>query len=60
MLGYSTFWMIAGFLAPGMGGMKQARGAVGWYAMLTIIFCFVGILLSLFMFFRAAFFNKAK
>lgn len=59
-LGYSTFWMITGFLAPGMGGIKQAKGAVGWYAMLTVIICSIGILLSLFMFFRATFFSKAK
>ncbi len=59
-LGYSTFWMITGFLAPGMGGIKQAKGAVGWYAMLTVIICFIGILLLFFMFVRASFFSKAK
>jgi len=59
-LGYSTFWMITGFLAPGMGGIKQAKGAVGWYAILTVIICSIGVLLSLFLFVRATFFNKAK
>ncbi len=59
-LGYSTFWMITGFLAPGMGGIKQAKGAVGWYAMLAVIICSIGILLSLFLFVRATFFSKVK
>lgn len=32
-LGYSVFWMVAGFAAPGMGGTGAAKEAYAWLAM---------------------------
>ena len=34
-LGYGTFWLLAAWLAPGMGGMRQAKEAVEVIAQLS-------------------------
>jgi len=34
-LGYSIYWLWAGFLAPGLGGTGRAKEALKWFAMPT-------------------------
>lgn len=34
-LGYPTYWMVAGFAAPGLGGTGAAKEAFAWLAMPT-------------------------
>ncbi len=34
-LGYSLFWMLAGFRAPGLGGTSAAKESLAWLAMPT-------------------------
>ncbi len=34
-LGYSLYWLWAGFLAPGLGGTGRAKEALKWFAMPT-------------------------
>lgn len=46
-LGYSIFWMVAGFAAPGLGGTDVAKESFAWLAMPTSGAIVVGTLLTL-------------
>ena len=59
-LGYSSYWMIAGKMAPSLGGISQAREAVGWYATFSAFLCLAGVVLTLIVFIIAAFMGKNK
>ena len=59
-LGYSSYWMIAGKMAPRLGGISQAREAVGWYATFSAFLCVAGVVLTLIVFISAAFMGKEK
>lgn len=43
-LGYSTFWMIAGFMAPGMGSTGDAKEALTFMAGPSALLCVGGLL----------------
>jgi hypothetical protein len=46
-LGYSTFWMLAAFRAPALGGTDLAKESLSWLAMPTAVCCLVGLALVL-------------
>jgi len=54
-LGYSSFWMFAGLKAPGLGSTGAAKESLEWLAIPTSGACIVGLVLTLFLFARAAF-----
>lgn len=43
-LGYSTFWMIAGFMAPGLGSTGEAKEALTFMAGPSALLCVGGLL----------------
>jgi hypothetical protein len=43
-LGYSTFWMIAGFMAPGLGSTGAAKEALTFFAGPSAFLCVGGLL----------------
>ena len=51
-LGYSLFWLLAAYRAPGLGSTELARESLRWLAMPTSIFCVVGVCLALGLVFR--------
>lgn len=42
-LGYSTFWMFAGFMAPGLGGTGKAKEALALLAVPSSALCVLGL-----------------
>ena len=42
-IGYGLFWLLAGFLAPGMGGTGIAKEAVGLVAQVSAVSFFVAV-----------------
>lgn len=46
-LGYSTFWMLAAFRAPALGGTDVAKESLTWLAMPSAACCLVGLVLVL-------------
>lgn len=54
-LGYSTFWMLAAFRAPALGGTDLAKESLTWLAMPTAACCLVGLALALAMAVRTLF-----
>ena len=59
-LGYSSFWMFAGLLAPGLGSTGAAKEALRWLAVPTSGACIVGLILVLFLFGKAAFAERSS
>lgn len=47
-LGYSIFWLLAGYTAPGLGSTHAAKEALSWLAFPSSMFCFAGLLLTIF------------
>jgi hypothetical protein len=58
-LGYSVYWMWAGFRAPGMGGTHSARESLDWLAIPTSGMFVLASIVALIIFVRA-FFMRAK
>ena len=46
-LGYSTFWLLAAFRAPSLGGTDLAKESLTWLAMPTAACCLAGLALVL-------------
>lgn len=46
-LGYSLFWMFAGFSASGMGSTSLAKESLAWLSIPSSAFCVIGLLLIL-------------
>lgn len=42
-LGYSTFWMFSGILAPGLGSTGAAKDAMMWLAVPSAAACLIGL-----------------
>jgi len=51
-LGYSTFWMLAGLTAPGLGSTGAAKEALFYLAQPSAGLCVVGLLLTFMAFFK--------
>ncbi len=58
-LGYSIYWMWAGFRAPGMGSTGEARESLDWLAIPTSGMFVLATILTLIFFIRS-FFTRAK
>lgn len=48
-LGYSTYWLLAGWLAPSMGGPDAAKEALKYLAVPSAGLCIIGLLLTTFL-----------
>lgn len=58
-LGYSVYWMWAGFRAPGMGGTHIARESLDWLAIPTSGMFVLAAIVTLIIFIRS-FFTRGK
>ena len=54
-LGYSTFWLVAAFRSPVLGGTDLAKESLSWLAVPTAACCLVGLCLVLVMTARTLF-----
>ena len=59
-LGYSSFWMLAGFKAPGLGSTHDAVEALSVIAIPSAGLSVIGLLSALGLFVIAAFVNKGE
>lgn len=46
-IGYGTFWLLAAFRAPGLGGTGAAKASLQWLAQPSAAFCVIGTALVL-------------
>jgi len=59
-LGYSLYWLLAGMLAPELGGTGAAKESLAWLALPSVVMLIGGVLMMLVLFVHHAFIRKPK
>ncbi|MFQ5561306.1 MAG: hypothetical protein ACE5FU_12090 [Nitrospinota bacterium] len=59
-LGYSSFWMFAGLMAPGMGSTGAAKESLKWLAVPSAAFCTIGLAIVIVLVINSLFLKKGE
>lgn len=59
-LGYSVFWLLAGYTAPTYGGTALSKEAFAWLAIPSVILMFFGLFIALLLTIKYLFFGQPQ